>query len=400
MPDIDVDLARALTPGCKQVLHLNHAGASLLPAPVLDAVVGHLQREAHSGGYEAADDAAEAAEHAYDAVAGLVNAQPHEIAMVDSATRGWDLAVHSLPIEPQDRVLLSRAEYGSNAIAFLQLQRRTGCQLVIVADDDHGQIDLEALERELAHDEAALVSLVHVPTQSGLVNPAVEVGRMCREAGVLFVLDACQSAGQLPLDVRELGCAILTASGRKFLRAPRGTGFLFVREELLPHLEPVMLDLFGATWTEPDRYEIRADARRFEIWERSVANQIGLGVAIDHAMGWSIDAIADRTAALAEGLRARLAEIPGVTVRDRGERLCAITTFTVDGVPSTDVQAQLRLEGTNVSVATATSALLDLGHRGLPEVVRASVHYVTTDAELDRAAEQVRAITNGGVPAS
>ena len=395
-----MDRARALTPGCDEVLHLNHAGASLLPQPVLDAMIGHLQLEARTGGYEAAEDAAPALQRTYGALAELLGAAPDQIALLDSASRAWDMAVYSLPIEPRDRVLIGRAEYGSNAISLLQLQRRTGCQLVLVEDDEHGQLDLEALERALTVDEAALVSLVHVPTQSGLVNPAVEVGRLCREAGVLFVLDACQSAGQLPLDVTELGCGILTGNGRKFLRGPRGTGFLYVHPELIGRIEPAMLDLHAARWTSPDEYEIREDAGRFEMWERDAAAQIGLGVAVDHALGWGIDAIAERNTALASGLRARLAEIPGVTVRDRGEQLCAITTFTVDGMDPEDLRTRLRAEGTNVSVTTLDSAQLDLSNRGLESLVRASVHYVTTDDELDRFADQLRRLSSGGAPAS
>src|SRR5688500_6628495 len=221
---IDVERARALTPGCDEVLHLNHAGASLLPQPVLDAVIDHLHLEARTGGYEAAAEAAPALERTYAALAELLGGAPEQIALLDSASRAWDMAVYSLPLEPLDRVLIGRAEYGSNAISLLQLQRRTGCQVVLVEDDDDGQLDLEALERALAEDETASVSLVHVPTQSGLVNPAVEAAHRCRAAGVLFVLDASQSAGQLPLDVDELGCGILTGNGRKFLRGPRGTG--------------------------------------------------------------------------------------------------------------------------------------------------------------------------------
>lgn len=395
MPSIDVDRARALTPGCEKVLHLNHAGASLLPQPVLDAVIGHLQLEADTGGYEAAALAAPQLERTYAALAELLGAQPTDIALMDSSTRAWDMAVYSLPIEPQDRVLVSRAEYGANAIALLQLQRRTGCQIVLVDDDAHGQIDLEALERELAADDTALVSLVHVPTQSGLVNPAAEVGRLCREAGVLLVLDACQSIGQLPVDVAEIGCGILAGNGRKFLRGPRGTGFLYVHPELVERIEPVMLDLHAATWVAPDRYEVRPDARRFEMWEADVAGRIGLGVAVDHALEWGIEAIAERASALADGLRARLTELPGVTVRDRGERLCAITTFTVEGVTPTQVQAALRAQAVNVSVASATSAQLDLSARALPAVVRASVHYVTIDDELDRFAAAVRVLAAG-----
>jgi cysteine desulfurase/selenocysteine lyase len=395
MSPIDVEQARALTPGCESVLHLNHAGASLLPQPVLDAVIGHLRLEATTGGYEAAEAAAPQVERTYAALAELIGAQPEDIALMDSSTRAWDMAVYSLPIEPQDRVLISRAEYGANAIALLQLRRRTGCQLVLVDDDEHGQIDLGALEQALEADDTAMVSLVHVPTQGGLVNPAAEVGRLCREAGVLFVLDACQSIGQLPVDVGELGCGVLAGNGRKFLRGPRGTGFLYMHPELIARVEPVMLDLRAATWTAPDQYEVRDDARRFEMWEADVAGRIGLGVAVDHALGWGIDAIAARNATLADGLRRRLDEIDGVTVHDRGEQRCAITTFTVAGVDGEAVRTRLRAQGVNVSVSVATSAQLDLPHRGLDSVVRASVHYITTEDELDRFARLVAEVAVG-----
>lgn len=379
--------ARGVTPGCEHVLHLDHAGSSLLPQPVLDAMVGHLTLESEVGGYEAARRAAPAIERTYDAVAELVGCHPDEVALTDSATRGWTSAVYALPLEAGDRVVTTRAEYGSNAIALLQLQRRTGCEIVLVEDDDHGQVDLDALAVALDHDGVALVSLTHVPTQSGLVNPAAAVGRLCREAGVVFVLDACQSAGQLPLDVTELGCHVLTATGRKFLRGPRGTGFAYVQRELAVQLDPPVLDLLSATWTAPERYEIRPDARRFELWESDVAARIGLGVAVDHALAWGLDAIAARDEELASALRSRLAEIPGVTVRDRGEHLCAITTFTVDGVDASSVVDQLRARDVNVSASVATSAQLDLPHRGLDAVVRASVHYVTTLDEIDRFAD-------------
>jgi selenocysteine lyase/cysteine desulfurase len=395
---LDVAAARAVTPGCDHVLHLNHAGASLLPQPVLDAMTGHLRLEATVGGYEAAAAAADDLRRPYTALAELLGGAPDEIALLDSASRAWDMAVCSLPLRAGDRVLISRAEYGANAISLLHLRARTGCELVLIDDDDAGQIDLEALERALGEGETALVSLVHVPTQSGLVNPAVEVGRLCRDAGVLFVLDASQSAGQLPLDVRELGCGILTGNGRKFLRGPRGTGFLWMDLDLVRRTEPLMLDLHAATWVAPDRYRIRDDAGRFEMWEKDAAAQIGLGVAVEHALSWGIDAIEERDAALASGLRQRLAAIPGVTVRDRGERLCAITTFTVEGVAPEAVQARLRAQAINVSISTADSALLDLSNRGLASVVRASVHYTTTEEELDRFAEAVSSIAGG--PAS
>jgi selenocysteine lyase/cysteine desulfurase len=224
------------------------------------------------------------------------------------------------------------------------------------------------------------------------VNPAVEIGRLCRDAGVPLVLDACQSVGQLPIDVEAIGCSVLTASARKFLRGPRGVGFLYVRRDLLPQLLPRTLDLRAADWVAPDRYEARGDARRFEQWEANIAARLGLGAAVDHALSWGLDAIAERVGALAQGLRERLAEIPGVTVHDKGTHRCGITTSTVDGVPPAEVRARLRAEDINVSVVAVGQAQHDLPHRGLGELVRASVHYVTTEAELDRAAAAVSAI--------
>jgi selenocysteine lyase/cysteine desulfurase len=389
---LDVDRARALTPGCEHVLHLNHAGASLLPQPVLDAVVGHIQREALIGGYEAGDDAVPALDRTRQAVARLIGAQPDEIALVESATTGWGAALHAFGLGAGDRILIGRAEYGSNAMTLLQLARSSGCVVELVEDDGHGQIDLDALERALASGPTALVSLVHVPTSNGLVNPAREAGALCRAAGVPLVLDACQSVGQLPIDVDDIGCDILTASGRKFLRGPRGAAFLYVRRSLLPRLEPRTLDLHGASWVGPERFELAPTTLRFEQFDASIAGRIGLGIAAEHALEWGLEAIADRNRHLADGLRARLAEVRGVTVRDRGAQLCAITTFTVDGVTPTEAAGHLRAQGTNVRSASVTFAQLDLGARGLDAVVRASVHYVNTDDELDRFTEQVRAL--------
>jgi len=393
MTPIDVAKARATTPGCERVLHLDHAGASLMSQPVLDAVVAHLRRSAEVGGYRAAAEAAPALDDTYGALATLLGCDTGEVALTDSATRAWTSAVYALPLTQRDQIITTRSEYGSNAIALLQLRARSGCELVLVDDDEAGAVDLDALARALEHGSTAFVSLTHVPTQSGLVNPAAEVGRLCREAGTTFVLDACQSAGQLPLDVADLGCHVLTATGRKFLRGPRGVGVLYVDHDLAVRLEPIVLDMFSATWVEPGRYEVREDARRFELWESDVAGRIGLGVAVWEALDRGVEEIAARIGMLATSLRDRLQDLDGVTVRDRGHHLCAITTFTVDGIPAQQVADRLRGRDVNVSVAVASSAQHDLPHRGLTSVVRASVHYLTTTEELDRFIETLAELT-------
>jgi selenocysteine lyase/cysteine desulfurase len=232
-----------------------------------------------------------------------------------------------------------------------------------------------------------LVAVTHVPTQGGLVNPAAEIGAATREAGVLYLLDACQSIGQMPIDVEEIGCDLLSATGRKFLRGPRGTGFLYVDRRLGNRIEPPFLDLHAATWTTVDTYEVRSDARRFETWETNYATKIGLGVAVDYALSWGLEAIEARVLDLAQHLRALLASTPGVHVHDQGERKCGIVTFTVDGTSAQEVQRRLRQQGVNVSVSLVDYARLDLPARGLPDVVRASVHYYNTEEGLIRAVD-------------
>jgi cysteine desulfurase / selenocysteine lyase len=371
------------------VAHLNNAGAALPPSAVTDAVIAHLRLEAEIGGYEAADAARDQVEAVYSALAELLGCQPDEIAVVENATRGWDMAFYSLGFEPGDRILTARAEYSSNVIAYLQVARRTGAVVEVVEDDEHGQFSVADLKERLGRGPGAvkLIAMTHVPTNGGLVNPAEEVGAVAREAGVPFLLDACQSAGQLPLDVRRIGCDMLSGTGRKFLRGPRGTGFLYVRREMLDKLEPPFLDLHAATWTGPGSFEIRGDARRFENWETNYAAKVGLGTAVSYALSWGLDAIEARVTALADGLRSRLLAADGVRVHDRGLRRCGIVTFTVDGVPSADVQRHLAANGVNTSVSRAADAQFDLRRRGLPDLVRASVHYYNTDAELDRLAD-------------
>lgn len=378
---IDVERLRADTPGCDNVLHFNHAGASLPPAPVTEAVIDHLRLEEDIGGYEASELNAGLLEATYDAIARLVGGRPDEVALLENATRAWDMAAYGLGLGPGDRVLTGTAEYVSNMIAFLHQAKRNGVVVDVVPDDADGQLDVDALAA-MIDGRTRLIAVTHCPTYNGLVNPAAEVGRVARDHGITYLLDACQSAGQLPLDVGELGCDLLSATGRKFLRGPRGTGFLWVRRELLGRLDPPFLDLQAATWTGPDTYELRDDARRFETWESYVAGRIGLGVAVDYALAVGLAEIAARVDAVATRLRAALADVEGVTVHDRGSTRSGIVTFSTGRTAATAVKAALRARKINVSTSSAEVARLDPMWDSVEAVVRASVHYLTTDDEI------------------
>jgi selenocysteine lyase/cysteine desulfurase len=384
MAAIDVVRARSETPGCAHVTHFNNAGAALQPRSVLDTVVDHLQLEAQIGGYEAADARADQLESVYGSLARLLGCSTGEVAVVDSATRAWDMAFYAFRFEEGDRVLTTHAEYASNYIAL----RQRGLQIDVVPDDESGQVDVDALASML-DERVKLVSLVHVPSQGGLVQPAAAVGALTRAAGVPLMLDACQSVGQMPIDVDGLGCDILSATGRKFIRGPRGTGFLYVRRELVERLEPPMLDLHAAEWQADGSYVIRADARRFESWEANSATKLGLGAAVDYALGWGLEPIRDRVYSLAAELRGRLGAIGGVTVHDLGRERCGIVTFAVDGVDAEAALQTLRAQRINVSVSPGTYARLDLARRGIESLVRASVHYYNDDEELERLVDAV-----------
>ncbi|MFD9193103.1 aminotransferase class V-fold PLP-dependent enzyme [Streptomyces phaeochromogenes] len=396
---MDIEAIRRDTPGTANRVHLNNAGAALLSRRTLRTMTAHLELEAAIGGYEAADRERDRVDATYANIARLVGGAPDEVALFDNSTHAWNAAFYSMTFAPGDRILTGRAEYGSNVLAYLQIARRTGAEVVVVPNDESGQLDTSALA-ELIDDRTRLVGVSHVPTSGGLVNPAAEIGRVCRAAGVPFLLDATQSVGQFPVDVTELGCDMLTATGRKFLRGPRGTGFLWVRREALDHLEPYVSEIASATWDGKRGFTWRDGARRFETWEVSYANALGLSAAVEQALEIGMEGIGRRATELGTLLRDRLDALPGVTTYDLGRRRCAIVTAKADGVSTADVAAALGGRGVNVTTTVAAHTQFDTEDRGVHPLVRLSPHYYNTEAELGLAVEVFAELAAGRQPAS
>lgn len=380
--EADIDSLREDTPGVRESAYFMSAGSALMTTSVYAAIRDHLDLEMKVGGYAAADSRAEALDGVYDSVARLVGADADEIALTENATVAWQLIFNSLRFSPGDRILTGEAEYGANFVSYLQVAQRYGAVIEVVPSDEFGQIDTNALE-QMIDERVRLISITWVPTNGGLVNPAAEVGRIARKHGIFYLLDACQALGQMPVDMKELGCDALSATGRKFLRGPRGTGFLAVRREALLDLEPPMIDHFAAPWTSLDSYTLRLDARRFETWENAYALRAGLGAAIDYALELGLERIQERCYSLADRMRDGLESIPGVSVHDLGVERCAIVSFAVDGQPAEKVVTHAQSLGVTIGTSGPNSTLVDADRRHLPTLNRAAPHYFNTEEEVD-----------------
>ncbi len=383
MTPLDVDRLRAETLGTRTVNHLNNAGASLMPDPVRETVLEHLDLEARIGGYEAEAERHAEVRGVYDSVGTLIGADPQNVAITDNATGAFIQALSAIPFAPGDVIVTTRNDYVSNQIMFLSLVSRFGIEVVRAPDEPSGGVNVRALEKLLHRRRPKLVSVTQIPMASGLVQPVAEIGAICRQREILYLVDACQSVGQMSVDVEDIGCDFLTATSRKFLRGPRGVGFLYVSDRALDlGLEPLFPDLRGADWIEGDLYQPAPGARRFENFEAPVAMVLGMGRAAQYAQDLGLERIRERAWALAESLRERLAELDGVRVQDKGEKLCAIVTLSTEGQHPLDLLRALRKEGINTSRAGRDSAIFDFEEKGVDQVLRVSPHYYNTEEEI------------------
>lgn len=384
----ELERLRADTPGLKGQTFLLSCGSSLMPRPVHRAMVDYLDLELVKGGYEAAACEADRLEGVYASLARLLNASPDEVALVENATVAWQLAFHSFRFRPGDVVVTAEAEYAANYVTLLQARRLHGIEIRVCPSDETGEIDIAALERMLDN-RVRLIALTWVPTNGGLVNPAAAVGRIARARGIPYLLDACQAVGQLPVDVEALGCDFLAATARKFLRGPRGAGFLYVRRAMLETVEPPLIDHFGAPWVSRDRYALRPDARRYETWENNYAARLGMGVAADYAMAVGVERIAARCMLLAGRFRDGLRTLPRARLRDLGRQPGAIVSFTLDGADCADIVAHARRHKVDISVSAMSSTRLDAERRNLAALVRVAPHYFNDEAEIDHGLEVI-----------
>jgi len=381
---------RADSPSTAQLVHLNNAGAGLMPRPVLNVMLNYLEQEAAQGGYETAAARREEIGGFFTRLATLFGGRPDQYAFCSSATDAFNKALSSIPVQAGDVWLTTRHDYTSNQIALLQAARRFGLQVIAARDREGGGVDLDDLQRLIRTHRPSLVVVTHVPSHTGLVQPVAEIGRLCREAGSWYLVDGCQAAGQLALDLPGLGCDFFSATFRKFLRGPRGAGFLYTSDRVLrSELAPLYLDLHSARWEATDRFQPAPDARRFELWERSYALVLGAAEALAYAHEVGVPAIETRVKSLADRLRKLLGELPGVRILDKGEELAGIVAVQVDSATPQILQ-KLREEQIHASIAYGEYARYTLDAQGVQWALRFSPHYYNTETELEKAAETLR----------
>ncbi len=393
---LHLERIRSETPGCEELIHLNNAGSALMAQPVVRAIQNHITLESCIGGYEAAEACGVAVQRAYRSVGDLIGTRPENIAFTSSATASYMQALSSIRFERGDVILTTRNDFVSNQIQLLSLQARMGVRVMRAPDQAEGGVDVQAM-RDLIHRcQPKLVCVTHVPTNSGLVQDVGAVGAVCRDYGVLYLVDACQSVGQMPVDVRELQCDFLSATARKYLRGPRGAGFLYVSDRVLKgDLEPLFIDLRGAEWIAENQYRSVRDAKRFENWEFAWALVLGTGEAARYATAVGPEKIRDRVRALAVRLREALGTIARVRVLDRGAELCGIVSIAIDGADPADLVAALRDRRINTYAHKRAHAVIDCDDKGVKASLRLSPHYYNTEEEIDHTVSVIQELLQG-----
>ncbi|PMX01466.1 aminotransferase [Pseudomonas sp. FW215-R2] len=372
---------RDATPGCAQVIHFNHAGASLPSQATLDAVIGQLQREALGGPMETAD--IQVQERARSAAAALLNAQPEDIAFASSGSAAWSQAFNALgPWHSGERILVGRHEWAGN-LACMAEAVKAGARLEVIPCDARGAVDPQALAQMIDR-HVRLIALTWLPANGGLINPAAQIGAIARRHGIPYFVDAGQALGQLPCDVQALQCDMLKGAARKFLRGPRGTALMYIRPEFLQRLLPVQRDVLSAPW-DGQRFTLRDDARRFETSEVSLALLAGLANALEEHQRIGATAIRKRIVELSQPLRRRMKEIPGLTLLDLGSanEQSGLIAFTLDGWDCVALKQALAERRINIGANGVAYTPLDMQARGLNSIARVSVSYLNTAEEID-----------------
>lgn len=390
---MNIDKIRNESPSCEEQLFVNSAGASIPPSIVTKTIIDYLKKEEQVGGYKLMDIEKENLEEFYNISAQLIHAEPRNMAFASSATDAFGKALSAIPFQNGDIILTTDNDYVSNHIQYNSLKERFDIQVKRIRSLANGDLDIEHMEALINERQPRLCAISHIPTNSGLVQDAEAVGRVCKKYEVLYLLDACQSVGQMDVNVDKIGCQLLSMTGRKFMRAPRGTGFLYVADELLDQdFSPLVMDSFGCSWHSTNGFSPSPTAKRFELWEKSDALKLGMKEAIRYALQVGMDNIEDYNSMIRERLISNLDSITGVELYDLGSQRANIITLRKASVGREQFCLALDKAEVKYSITSKESAFIDFDKKGIDWAIRLSPHYFNTLSEMDRLSEIIASI--------
>lgn len=404
-PEFDVDLARQETFGCHRLIHLDNAGAALPPDCVTETYIAALQEEAEIGSYRSARKQTAALRQTYAELAQLLNCHVSEIALVESGSRAWDLSFSMIQLAPGSVIVTTEYEYANNYIMMLRAARQCNCRIEFIRLDEGGDISLSHLSEliDAWGKDIRVISVTHVPTHNAIINPVEKIGQLIRSAktsGALadtavYMVDACQSVGQMPVDVQNIRCDVLTICSRKFLRGPRGVAAIYFRKETLDreiasnNAEPTFLNIPGFTWVQEHSYEMRRDGRCFETWESNYSAKTAFGRAINYYMARDPIGVERYVTGLAAHLRKVLRNVNGVSLTDVGANKSALVTFSMKGLPANGILHELEANNINVSIIDRRTAHINMNKRQQHFLLRSAVHYYNTKDEVEKFAQLI-----------
>lgn len=387
---MNLDAIRRDTPGCSDKIFLNSAGSSLMPKPVVERMVEYLYEEQELGGHTTAEKNIEPINAFYEQAAKLINSKPSNIAFTNSATDGYAKALSSISFKDGDCIITTNDDYISNHIAFISLQRRYRIKVIRAVNMPDNELDLAYFEHLIQKHRPKLIAVTHIPTNSGLIQNVKGVGKLCKQYDILYLVDACQSVGQLVVDVTKMNCDFLTATGRKFIRGPRGTGFLYVSDHVLAQkMAPLFLDSNGAEWTAFDDYQLSETAKRFEFFERSNASLLGLTEALKYANAIGMVNIENYNRKLSEMLRSHLLD-NGFRILDKGNQLSSIITFCEQDGKIDTIQKIIKENNIIFKVNNKNGALIDFTLKNVDQAIRLSPHYFNTMEEIEKVSAMLK----------
>lgn len=388
---IDTTKVRADTPGCTHKIFLNSAGSSLMTKGAVQIMHSYLDKEMILGGYQTVPFFQHEIDAFYLHASALLHTSPGNIAFTFNATDAYAKAVSSITFKPGDYILTTEDDYVSNYILFFSLQKRFGLQMVRSNTLPSGDINMFDLETKMLKYRPVLVSVTHIPSNSGKIQDVEKIGHLCDKYDIWYIVDACQSVGQMDIDVNKIKCDFLSATGRKFLRGPRGTGFLYVSDKALAAcLEPLLIDMRGATWETENNYMPSGSATRFELWEANYANILGLSEAIRYAMSIGLKNIRAYNLELCQLLKEQLQIIPDIKITEEGSQTASIVTFTSDTKTLDEYKNTLDMANISYSVGYRHFALIDFNKKNVDWVIRFSPHYFNTTDEILQVVEILR----------